>query len=203
MAKVDILIPAAGSSRRMGGIDKLLEPIDGMEQLRRVASVAAPVATEFGGHTHVAIPSTGPFAPARKKALLGLRLNVLLIPDAHEGMAASLRAGALAAHDADGLLVLPADMPDISADDLRKLISAFSENTHCALRATAARGAVGHPVIFPRRLLGELAVLAGDQGGRKVLVDEDVRYIALPELHATTDLDTPEEWAAWRSRNGR
>jgi hypothetical protein len=26
--------------------------------------------------------------------------------------------------------------------------------------------------------------------------------VALPGLHAITDLDTPEDWAAWRARQG-
>jgi CTP:molybdopterin cytidylyltransferase MocA len=202
MAKVDILIPAAGSSRRMGGVDKLLERIGGEEQLRRIASMAASVAFEHGSNVFVTIPSTGPFTPARKQALLGLRVKILSIPDAHEGMAGSLRAGAMAARDADGLMVLPADMPEITANDIDYIIEKFAEDTHYAIRATAAGGAVGHPVIFPRRLLSEMAVLSGDQGGRKILQDEEVRNCPITGQRATTDLDTPEDWAAWRNRTG-
>jgi molybdenum cofactor cytidylyltransferase len=42
--------------------------------------------------------------------------------------------------------------------------------------------------------------LHGDQGARAVLAQEDVGLIALPGQNAITDLDTPEAWAAWRSR---
>ncbi|MFZ1727375.1 MAG: nucleotidyltransferase family protein [Albidovulum sp.] len=202
MATVDILIPAAGSSRRMGGRDKLLEPVGGIEQLRRVAAMAATVAFDHGAHVFVTLPSTGPFTPARKQALLGLRVSILALPDAHEGMAASLRAGAWAARDAEGLLVLPADMPEITGADLNRMIAAFGQDTHFPLRATTEDGQPGHPVIFPRRLLGELTVLSGDQGGRIVLLEEVVKTCALVGQRALTDLDTQEDWNEWRARTG-
>ena len=202
MAKVDILIPAAGASMRMGGRDKLLEMVGGVEQLRRVAEMAVYAAGYFAGHVFVTLPSSGPLAPSRRQVLTGLRATILSIPDAHEGMAASLRAGAMASSTSEGLMLLPADMPELTADDLRYLMKTFSEDTHVAIRATSAGGAVGHPVIFPRRLFGSLSVLTGDQGGRKVLLDEDVRNCPLPGTRAITDLDAPEDWQAWRKRTG-
>ncbi|MCB2093427.1 MAG: nucleotidyltransferase family protein [Rhodobacteraceae bacterium] len=202
MATVDILIPAAGSSRRMAGRDKLLETVGGVEQLRRVAAMAASFAFDHGSHVHVTIPATGPFNPARKRALMGLRVAILALPDAHEGMAASLRAGAWAARDAEGLLVLPADMPEIDRADLDRMTAVFGEDSHYPLRATTEDGAPGHPVIFPRRLLGELMVLSGDQGGRAVLRDEEVRTCPLAGQRARVDLDTQEDWENWRARTG-
>ncbi|MDP4033396.1 MAG: nucleotidyltransferase family protein, partial [Pseudorhodobacter sp.] len=69
------------------------------------------------------------------------------------------------------------------------------------LRATDAAGRPGHPVIFPPWVLPELMGLSGDEGARPVLSRhaDRLRLIALPEQHATTDLDTPEAWAHWRS----
>lgn len=204
MAKVDILIPAAGAARRMRGADKLMEPIDGEPQLRRIAAMAARVAAAAAGsrvaHVFVTLPQTGPFTPGRRAALAGLGLRILAIPDAHEGMAASLRAGAHATGDAEGLMVVPADMPDLTAADLALMVETFRADPTRVLRATTAAGVPGHPVIFPRRLFGALGVLSGEQGGRKVLTGEDAARCALPGDHAATDLDTPEDWAAWRAR---
>jgi CTP:molybdopterin cytidylyltransferase MocA len=206
MAKVDILIPAAGAARRMRGADKLMERIDGEPQLRRIARMAARVAAETAGsrvaHVFVTLPQTGPFAPGRRAALAGLSLRILAIADAHEGMAASLRAGAHAVVDAEGLMVVPADMPDLTGADLALMVERFRTDPSRVLRATAAAGTPGHPVIFPRRLFGALQVLSGEEGGRKVLVGEDVATCALPAEHAVCDLDTPEDWAEWRVRRG-
>lgn len=206
MAKVDILIPAAGAARRMRGADKLMEPIDGEPQLRRIAAMAARVAAETAGsrvaHVFVTLPQTGPFMPGRRAALAGLGLRILAIADAHEGMAASLRAGAHATVDAEGLMVVPADMPDLTGADLALMVETFHADAARVLRAATATGVPGHPVIFPRRLFGALQVLSGEEGGRKLLTGEDVATCALPGDHATTDLDTPEDWAAWRARRG-
>ena len=57
-------------------------------------------------------------------------------------------------------------------------------------------------MIFPAAILPALRHLTGDSGARDILRTHPVRHVALPGLRATTDLDTPEAWAAWRARNG-
>ena len=69
------------------------------------------------------------------------------------------------------------------------------------IRATTEDGHPGHPVIFPAALLPEMAALRGDAGARDLLSRHPVRFLALPGSRAVTDLDTPEDWAAWRARN--
>ena len=134
--------------------------------------------------------------PERLACLTGLDVTALPVQNADEGMAASLRAGAAKATGA--LLILPADMPEITADDLRTLILAF-DHSHI-LRATDAAGTPGHPVIFPADLRPAFAALRGDQGARAILLHNAARIklIALPDQHATLDLDTPEAWETWR-----
>jgi molybdenum cofactor cytidylyltransferase len=135
----------------------------------------------------------------RKRELTGLPLTIAELPDAHEGMAASLRYAAGAAKMSSGLMILLPDMPEITAEDLMLLIAEFLRDPACALRAATEDGLPGHPVILPRRLFGELAVLAGDTGAKHVLTDEDVNLVPLPGNRAIIDLDTPEDWAEWRS----
>ncbi|WP_413871803.1 nucleotidyltransferase family protein [Albidovulum sp.] len=199
MTELVVLIPAAGASRRMEGADKLLEEIDGEPVLRRTARTAGAA----GGTVLVALPETGPYLAARRATLTGLGVHLLPVPDAHEGMAASLRAGAREIGPAEGLMVLLPDMPDIGADDIRRLVAAFAEDTTRPVRATTEDGAeAGHPVILPRRLMQELGILTGDRGARIVLEGENVRLVPLPGRRAVTDLDTPEDWAAWRAARG-
>jgi CTP:molybdopterin cytidylyltransferase MocA len=200
MADLVVLIPAAGASRRMRGTDKLLEEVGGEPILRRTARIAA----ETGGTVLVTLPDTGPLLPARRAALAGLGVRILAVPDSHEGMAASLRAGAREIGNAEGMMVLMPDMPDIDESDIRRLAEAFAADPARPLRATTEDGAeAGHPVILPRRLMQEVAVLNGDRGARIVLEDETVRPCPLPGRHAVTDLDTPEDWDAWRAARGQ
>ncbi|MBN8294881.1 nucleotidyltransferase family protein [Rhodobacter sp. NTK016B] len=191
MAALACVLLAAGSSRRMRGADKLLEPVDGMPLLRRQA--LALLAAECG-RVAVTLP---PDRPAREAALEGLTLDRLSVPDALTGMSASLRAAARWAGNRT-LMVVPADMPELTAEDFARVARACDGKT--PLRATAEDGTPGHPVVFPATLLGSLADLHGDEGARSVLKAHPPALLALPGRHAVTDLDTPEAWAAWRAR---
>ncbi len=192
-APAAVLLLGAGSSSRMRGADKLLQQVDGEPVLRRQAR-AAQAATPL---VLVALPAAD---TARRAALDGLGVTCVAVPDAAEGMAASIRAGVGALpRETPGVAILPADMPDITADDLATVLAAFAADPDRILRGAASDGRAGHPVVFPARLFGRLMALGGDAGAREVLRAEEVRLCPLPAEHALTDLDTPEDWAAWRA----
>jgi CTP:molybdopterin cytidylyltransferase MocA len=138
--------------------------------------------------------------PLRDAALAGLAVTRVRVPDAVEGIAASLRAG-LAAAGAGAVLILLADLPEITTDDLLRVLKRHSEAPERILRAMAEDGTPGHPVLFPAWALPELAAMSGDAGAREVLRRhaKQVYAVPLPGRHAVTDLDTPEDWAAWRA----
>jgi len=191
-----VLLPAAGASRRMRGRDKLLEEVRGRPLLAdRVAA-----ALTLGVEVMVTLPPEGTARRAALSPLAGPRLRLEEVPEASEGMAASLRRGAARAGalGAGGLMILLPDLPDLTAEDLARVAGAF--DGVAILRATAADGAPGHPVIVPARLLPELGEMRGDTGARALLTAHPVRHVALPGQRAVTDLDTPEAWAAWRAR---
>lgn len=189
----EILILAAGSSSRMRGADKLLEPIDGTPQLARIAQAAL----HTGCPVSVALP---PDRPAREACLDGLALNIVFVPNPQDGMAASLVAGLDALPKSAPVLLLLADLPEITAADLSYFLKAWATHPNRIARGTAEEGTPGHPVGFPADLRAELLALYGDQGAREVLQRHKARLllVPLPGQHATTDLDTPEDWARWR-----
>ena len=180
----------------MTGRDKLLEPVRGEVLLRRQARLARA----SGRPVLVTLP---PRAAARRRALAGLDgVRVATVRGAREGMAASIRSGARWAREsgATGLMILLGDMPDLQVEDLNKLLQEFDNRPNVVVRASDARGRPGHPVILPARLWGQLTRLRGDAGARSILGREEIRLVALPDARATTDLDTQEDWAAWRAR---
>lgn len=191
-----ILLLAAGSSSRMRGGDKLIEPVAGEPLLTRIARAA--LAT--GAPVTVALP---PDRPARRAALTGLPVAQITVPDPAQGMSASLGAGLAAMPPASGIMLLLADLPEITAGDLSHLLILWRQEPEAILRGAAEDGTPGHPVCFPPDLRDDLMTLRGDEGARSVLIRHRarVRLVPLPGRHATTDLDTPEDWAAWRSAN--
>ncbi len=191
---VEIILLAAGASRRMGGRDKLLESAGGEALIRRVARAAL---ASDAGQVHVVVPAG---CSGRRAALDGLGVRVVENPGAAEGMAASIRVGVCAVSgQAGAVIVALADMPDLTGRDYNALIRAWAE-TGRICRAATAEGVPGHPVLFPRRFFGGLARLSGDRGARAVLTRaaDEVRLVRLPGQRAGTDLDTPQDWQRWR-----
>jgi xanthine dehydrogenase accessory factor len=183
----------------MRGTDKLLWLVDGVPQLRRIALAA--IAT--GCPVFVTLP---PDAADRRAALAGLDFTPIEVDNPGEGIAASLRAGGAAASDRP-VLVVPADMPNLTAEDLARFCRAHQQDPNALLRGES-EGNPGHPVLFPADLVPSFSTLTGDRGARDLIATHSERLSAvqLPFSHAALDLDTQEEWAAWdleRSSSGQ
>lgn len=192
MTVIAILLLAAGASSRMQGRDKLMEDVDGQPLLsqvcRRAALTGLPVFVTVPGTAHPRAAAIGTATPVP-------------VPDADEGMAASIRRGVAALPEGcGGVMILPADMPEVETQDMLHLAAHFHGAESPIVRASAEDGTPGHPVLFPSRCFAALQALSGDQGARSLLKQETVQMVALPGRHALTDLDTPEDWAAWRRR---
>ncbi|MEL6477338.1 MAG: molybdopterin-binding/glycosyltransferase family 2 protein [Pseudomonadota bacterium] len=193
------LLLAAGAARRMGGRDKLLEPVAGGVPL------LTHLAREAGASSVDRVRAVlRPEDPRRAAALGGTGVTAVVNPAAAEGMGTSLATGIRGLEeDVDGALILLADMPEVTAGDLDRMIAAFDPGEGRAIiRATSASGRPGHPVLFGRRFFEPLAALTGDRGAKAIL-DEHPEFITdlpLAGDSALTDLDTPEAWAAWRAR---
>lgn len=191
------IVLAAGASSRMRGRDKLMEDVDGAPVLARTIRLAqascAPVL--------VCLP---PDRPDRDAVVTGLGAAPVRVDGARDGMGTSLAHGIRALpENIEEVMVFVSDLPDLTTEDVRSVLSVAAEFPDMLIfRACDEAGRPGHPVLFRRALFGELAKLSGDTGARDV-IRANVRLlkqVALPDGHATTDLDTPEDWAAWRAR---
>ena len=196
--RIAIVLLAAGASRRMRGRDKLLEDIgQGIPLLRRVAETAwASTASEI---TVV----LGARADARKDALGFLPFRTVTNQHWQSGMASSIRAGIEALPDGvDGAIILLADMPDVGADLIDMLITAFDpERGIDIVRPVSASGPVGNPILFGKRHFPALAALSGDSGAKPVIAAHPDSVLDVPsgDDGVLIDLDTPEAWQKWRS----
>ncbi|MBC7737102.1 MAG: NTP transferase domain-containing protein [Candidatus Saccharibacteria bacterium] len=193
LAKITILIPAAGAARRMRGADKLLMPVDGTPQLRRIALQALMT----GLPVQVTLRAED---ASRRAALAGLDVAIVPVMDADEGMAASLRAGGALLAAGSALMVVPADMPEIGTQDLGTMIAAHLAAPDAILRGAAA-GVAGHPVVIPADLVPGLGAMAGDSGARALIAGNAgrVTLVSLPGRRAVLDLDNPEDWSLWQA----
>ncbi|WP_158964082.1 nucleotidyltransferase family protein [Chachezhania sediminis] len=198
------VILAAGSSSRMEGRDKLMERVENQPLLHLVVSRAVAAGP---GPVVVALPvPSAPFGPARWACVEDLEVRPVSVPDAAEGMNASLRAGIAALPKGIGAaMILLADLPELTEDDLRTVRAAVASNPgHQVWRGVDESGKPGHPVVFSADLFPDLLALEGDGGAQGVVRAHagEVCTVALPGRHASRDLDTPEDWDAWRQDRG-
>lgn len=194
------ILLAAGASSRMEGGDKLMELVGGVPLIAdRAACLAKP-----GHGTSDTIVVLRADRPARRAALADMHaLTLIDNPAPEQGMGGSISIGISAVPKwCSAALILPADMPGITQNDIETLRNAHALNPRAILRGTTPDGVPGHPVLFPRACFKELAQLTGDQGARKVISNnvDTVEPVILPSDNATLDLDTPQDWAAWRER---
>lgn len=200
MSDIAILIPAAGLSSRMKGADKLLERVEGAPLLRLVAQRAL----QTGADVIISLPA--PDHPRQAVLPQHARLSCVFVEDPALGMGHSVAtlASALKPHHA-AALILPSDMPEIDVHDIETVMAARDPGQAQAIYRGAARdGTAGHPVLLPRCYFSALRALSGDVGARGILKQNPDRVVTipLPDRHALTDLDTPEDWACWRARQG-
>ena len=191
-----IVVLGAGQSSRMRGADKLMQLVDGVPLIRRQAKIARAATS---GKVIVALPN-GPHP--RYGALAGLDIQVLPVPDAAEGMTASLKRGFAAVDGHPAAMLLLADLPELTVGDLREVSGAVDRNgSHLVWRGVTEDGKPGHPIVFAAPLFGAFAGLTGDSGGREVVdaAGDRVHLVPLPGQRARRDLDTPEDWAQWQA----
>jgi len=185
-----IILLAAGASSRMRGADKMLEPVGDAPLLRVMAGRA-----QKAGRLRVVLPREN---EARAQALQGIACEIVTVP-ADQDMSISLKAGVRGV--TGPVLIVLADMPEVTAHDMHLMIALSQQAPKAILRAAGQDGRPGNPVLFPADLVPDLQAIQGDKGARDLLKRHGARVhlIPLPGQNALTDLDTPEEWAAWRA----
>ena len=92
-------------------------------------------------------------------------------------------------------MLLLADQPLVSADDLRRLAGTWRKQPQY-IAAALYSGTTGVPAIFPRSLFQALLQLRGDAGARALLRRNTDRVVRVPMPSAAIDIDTPEDLLA-------
>ena len=194
-----ILILAAGKSSRMRGRDKHLEEIDGVPLLRRLALAALGL----GEPVFVALPA---LPHPRAEALEGLDVTLLVIPEAEEGMSGTLRGAVARLPQSEGFLLVLGDLAEIGTVEMRAVTAARADAPDKLIwRGATETGEPGHPILFDASLIPRFAKLSGDSGGESLVkpLREQTFLVPLPGSIARNELDTPEDWDAFRKKTPR
>ncbi|WP_296426389.1 nucleotidyltransferase family protein [Yoonia sp.] len=191
---IPIVILAAGGSRRMRGADKMLEQVAGIPLLR----LQAQRALATGHPVFVAVPAAD---HPRTAVIADLDVTPIIVPEAAEGMSGTMRCAIARLPACPAFMIVLADLVAIETDDLLTVLHArIAHPDHLIWRGATGDGKPGHPIIFDNSLRPEFAALHGDAGGETIVRQRrgQTHLTRLPENRARLDLDTPEDWAAWR-----
>jgi molybdenum cofactor cytidylyltransferase len=196
VSTVSAIVLAAGESRRMGGINKLMLAVEGEPLLRH--TVKTLLASRLGevvvvlGHQ------------AEEARILLHELEVRTVVNSHyrEGQMSSVHCGLeTLTRPCDGVMICLVDQPLLTAQDIDVLIDAFGRRGASILVPTY-EGRRGNPVVLAYAHRAE--ILGGGRNlGCKRLIESNPQLVSTVEMdvdHVVFDLDTPEDYARLQAR---
>ena len=187
IAEPSIVLLAAGTSSRFGAPKQLQVLDDGRTLVRRAAETALA--------TGLAVwVVTGSHAERVEAELEGLDVNVLRNVDWARGMGGSLSLGASVVAGG-ALIVMLADQPLITVEDLRALRAEHTAHPEAIVAAAYGDGVIGPPCLFPARDIPALIALEGDRGARALLRQNPERVRRVAMANGALDVDTPVDLA--------
>ena len=186
------IILAAGQSRRMGEVNKLLCKWRGKMLLHHVCEAALTSNCDntivVSGHQRQQI------AAALKKPGL-CQLLLAHNKDYATGMASSIITGIEMAKkiESDAVIVMLGDMPGVTSAMIDKIIDTARSSAPDAIIVSTCDKKRGNPVLWKKHYFDELLMLKGDIGARQILNHYQDKIVEV-ELGQMTrfDLDTPQ-----------
>ena len=73
----------------------------------------------------------------------------------------------------DGAIILPADMPNITAQDLNKLIAKFDNNDEKSICVFSYKGIKSNPILWSKSLYSKAQIIPENAHMRPVLIEHN------------------------------
>ncbi len=167
-ADIAVVILAAGSSSRVKRNKLLIAGIDGhplfMNAVKAAVSSDAGPVFVITGYQHEEI----------EEYLDGIDVNVIYNPSFRHGVKTSINLGLkLVPNICSGALLLPADMPNITAKHLNKMIAAFRPEKDKQLILTNFKGIRRNPVLWSRSLFDVADLVPENADVRAVFMEHE------------------------------
>ncbi|TDH64131.1 4-diphosphocytidyl-2C-methyl-D-erythritol kinase [Dankookia rubra] len=160
--QVAALVLAAGRSRRMAPLNKLLVPDD-----QGVPMVARVVDNALASRARPVVVVTGYERERVEAALTGKGVIFAHAEDYAEGLSASLKAGLAALPpEIEGVVICLGDMPLVAGPMIDRLMAAFDPEEGRSIVMPTFRGKQGNPMLWAVEFLPEMMTITGDVGAR-------------------------------------
>ena len=188
---VSLIILAAGASTRMG-MPKQLLMIEGKTLIRRVSEMAIDTSC------HPIVVILGANKEPIRKEIEKIPLTIIENTKWEDGMSSSIKMGLVGAYlthrDIDAVIFLTVDMPFVSVELINKMIKKATEDPDNQIVASFYENQVGIPVLFKRSVFNDLLELKGDEGAKKLVMENKDKTSLIDFPKGKFDLDTIDEY---------
>ena len=189
--KLSATILAAGASKRMGDLNKLLLQIDNKPIIYSVCKTA------LGSKLDQIILVTGYENSKIEKTVPKGIDNIVYNKKWRQGMMSSIYAGlSNLDDDVDGNMIILGDMPLITEHTINLLIDEFKISNGDRIVYPIYEARQANPVIFPKKYFAEILDSEGDKGCKKVLKKHpgDAVGVHINSDEVIVDCDTRDDY---------
>ena len=190
-----VVVLAAGRGSRFGGHAHKLT-----QRLGSSTVLGTTLRHVLASHLPMVVVATATIAETARRAVAAR--DIVVLPEVGTpgpeplGMGFSIASGIAARPDASGWLILPADMPMVSASTLQAVARELGQHT---IVYAQHRGQRGHPVGFAAELYSELVMLEGDEGARRLIARYPAHGVEVDDPGVLIDIDTEADLNGVRS----
>ena len=189
--KISATILAAGGSKRMGELNKLLLLIDNEPIIKIVCESVLKAKLDQ------VILVTGYQSSEVIKVVPNEINEIVNNKDWEKGMMSSIYVGMSRINeDIDGNIIILGDMPLISSKTIKSIIKEFNKYNGRNIVYPIYNDRQANPVIFPRKYFSEILFSDGDRGCKKVLkkYPQDSIGIKIKSDEVILDCDTRDDY---------
>jgi len=190
MANIQLLLLAAGASKRMGSPKQLLEWGDETlieYQIMTLLSTDYPLSVVLGANAEEII-----------RVINSLPIEIYKNEEWEQGMGASIAFGVrqLLEIDSsiDGILISLIDQPLLTKDHFKKMLDLYQKKKEQIIVSHSKDGWSGAPVLFDKKYFDELINLKGDEGAKTITSKHKNSVKLIESGEILRDLDTPKAY---------
>lgn len=190
MAKIQVLLLAAGSSSRMGQPKQLLpwgEVTLIEHQIITLLDTGNPVNVVLGSNSDLIIP-----------VLKNYKINIIINTIWNDGMGSSISCGIenvlKTSPETDGVLITLLDQPLITTEYIELIIGSYIPRSKQIVVSQSDSGWIGVPALFDKTYFKYLAKLKKDEGAKKILKRFEENVTILKCNERLDDIDTPQAY---------
>lgn len=182
-----IIYLAAGNSRRFGS-NKLLSMYEGKHLFRHGLDMLAALCKKHSDYVLTVVSQY----PQILDWAEGKGIRTVYSPESRKGMSYTIKAAIKSItklKEEDFILFVVADQPYLTEYTIEKIFAYAKPGVRAVSAAYGEKP--GNPVMFSARLVPELLALEKDEGGRKVLRQQECIYVEVEREKELFDIDTP------------